>query len=93
MATITQQDNRWGVAGNIEMDNANALLEESKALSMVDAMVIDFEQVDEVDTSAVSLMLAWLRRGAAENKQVTFANLPKGIDGLVNVYGLADLIQ
>jgi phospholipid transport system transporter-binding protein len=93
MTAITQNENRWDVTGNIEMDNANTLLKLSEALVLPDQAVVDFAKVAEVDTSAVSLMLEWQRRAQAENKQISFVNLPKSLTSLTALYGVADLVS
>ena len=93
MTAITQNENRWDVTGNIEMDNANTLLKLSEALVLPDQAVADFAKVAEVDTSAVSLMLEWQRRAQAENKQISFVNLPKSLTSLTVLYGVADLVS
>ncbi|MEO1957069.1 MAG: STAS domain-containing protein [Methylophilaceae bacterium] len=93
MTAITQNENRWDVAGDIEMDNANALLNISKALMLADHAVVDFAKAAEVDTSAVSLILEWQRRATAESKQISFVNLPKSLTSLIALYGVADLIS
>jgi phospholipid transport system transporter-binding protein len=93
MTAITQNENRWDVTGNIEMDNANTLLKLSEALVLPGQAVVDFAKVGEVDTSAVSLMLEWQRRAQAENKQISFVNLPKSLTSLTVLYGVADLVS
>ena len=93
MTAITQNENRWDVTGNIEMDNANTLLKLSEALVLPVQAVVDFAKVAEVDTSAVSLILEWQRRGQAENKQISFVNLPKSLTSLTVLYGVADLVS
>lgn len=91
MTAITQNENCWNVSGDIGMDNANTLLVSSKRLALADEAVIDFAQVGEVDTSAVSLMLEWQRRAVTENKQITFVNLPKNLTTLTALYGVTAL--
>lgn len=93
MTAITQNENRWDVTGNIEMDNANTLLKLSEALVLPGQAVVDFAKVAEVDTSAVSLMLEWQRRAQAENKQISFVNLPKSLTSLTVLYGVADFVS
>ncbi|PCI60662.1 MAG: hypothetical protein COB34_02225 [Methylophilaceae bacterium] len=93
MATITQNGNCWELQGDILMDGANQLLVKSKALTMSDGALIDFSQVIEIDTSAVSLMLEWRRWAIAENKQLSFVNLPAGLTSLAALYGVADLVS
>ena len=93
MTEISQSDNRWTVVGDVNMDSANSLLEKSKGLDLVDNTQIDFAQVNDVDTAAVSLMLEWHRRAILENKKLAFVNLPAGLTSLTALYGVTDLVS
>lgn len=93
MTSITLQDNRWYVAGDILMDNANAVLTESLALGMPEDLCIDLSGVASVDTAALSLIMEWQRRAILSNQQVSFANLPDSLVSLASLYGVADFIS
>ena len=93
MTTITQNDNRWEIVGDILMDVANTLLVKSKALTLADNALVDFAKVNEIDTAAVSLMLEWRRRATAEGKRLSYVNLPASLTSLTDLYGVADLIS
>jgi phospholipid transport system transporter-binding protein len=93
MTAIKQNKNRWEVTGSIVMDTANTLLESSKDLALEDASIVDFSQVGEVDTSAVSLLLEWRRRANAESKQLSYINFPQSLTNLVALYGVEDLVN
>lgn len=90
---ITQMDNRWKITGEISMDNANTILVESSQLNIAESGLVDFMQVEEIDTAALSLILEWKRRAIAENKQIRFVNLPDNLKSLSHLYGVADLIN
>lgn len=93
MAQIAQLENRWKITGDIEIANASALLQASKALTMSDNAIVDFEDVIEIDTAAISLILEWKRRAIAEKKQLQCVNLPANLTSLTELYGVADLIH
>ncbi len=93
MAEILQNKQQWEVTGDIFMNNANALLEASNALTISDGTAINFKNVDEVDTAAVSLMLAWRRRANAEQHVLKFVNLPASLTSLLGLYGIAGLFN
>lgn len=93
MTEITQNENSWEISGEILMENANQLLEKSKSLTLNGNDIVDFKQVVDLDTSAVSLMLEWQRRAIAESKQLTFVNLPDSLKSLVTLYGVEALIN
>ncbi|MFM9835163.1 MAG: lipid asymmetry maintenance protein MlaB [Methylophilaceae bacterium] len=93
MANIVQSGNRWEVSGDVEIDNANALLLASNALSISKDTVVDFANVTEIDTGAISLILEWKRRAIAENKQLKFVNLSPNLVSLTQLYGVAEMIN
>ncbi|ACT47214.1 STAS domain-containing protein [Methylotenera mobilis] len=92
MSNVALQGNTWQLSGEILVDNANAVLVESAALVMNDALQIDFSAVTNTDTSAISLMMEWQRRAIAFNHKITFVNLPEGLESLATLYGVADFI-
>jgi len=89
---IEQNGNTWWVAGDVLMDNANFILQQSQALSTGEALLVDFSAVNKVDTAALSLMMAWQRRAALSSCRVRFANLPVNLSRLVSLYGLTDFV-
>ena len=89
---IEQHGNTWRIAGDVLMDNANFILQQSRALSMGDEFLVDFSAVNKVDTAALSLMMEWQRRAASSSSRVGFANLPVNLTRLVSVYGLTDFV-
>lgn len=93
MTNISIHDNQWLVSGDILVDNANAVLNESIALNMAENLQIDFSAVNNVDTSALSLLIEWQRRAEAEKKQVIFRKLPEGLISLASLYAVADFIS
>lgn len=92
MTGIAVQANEWRVSGDILVDNAGALLKESAALEMNDNMQIDFSEVSDVDTAALSLLIEWQRRALALNKRIAFKKLPESLMSLAALYGVADFI-
>lgn len=93
MAQIEQAENRWKITGDVLMDSANTLLLVSNSLTIANDTQVDFGDVVEVDTAAVSLMLEWHRRAIAENQRLKFVNLPASLVSLTELYGVADLIN
>jgi phospholipid transport system transporter-binding protein len=93
MGQITQSGNRWEVSGDVEIDHASALLLASNALTIADDATVDFTNVKEIDTAAISLILEWKRRAIAEKKQLKFVNFPANLTSLTQLYGVADLIN
>lgn len=92
MSSIELSGNRWLVTGEILVDNANAVLQESTALQIDQNLVIDLAAVSNLDTAALSLLLEWQRRAEVAGKKVEFVNLPESLVSLAALYGVTDLI-
>lgn len=92
MSSIELSGNRWLVTGEILVDNANAVLQESTALQIDQNLVIDLAAVSNLDTAALSLLLEWQRRAEAVGKKVEFVNLPDSLVSLAALYGVTNLI-
>lgn len=80
------------VSGDVTMDNVLALFNDGLKPQANSDMVVDFALLEKVDSSAVSLMLVWLRE--ARNNKVTlrFINVPENLLSLSKLYGLAELL-
>jgi phospholipid transport system transporter-binding protein len=55
--------------------------------------VVDFASVEAVDSSAVSLMLSWLRTANSKNVKLSFINVPDNLLSLANLYGVAESLS
>ena len=93
MAEISQQANQWHVSGDLLMDNACKILDQSVDLEMVNNLEVDFSAVTDVDTSALSLMMEWQRRAATANHQIKFTHLPVNLTSLADLYGVKEFIH
>lgn len=91
-AKVTQVNGGWNISGDVLMTTANDLLKQSQALA-IEQTKIDFANVTDVDTSAISLILEWKRRAKDENQSLTFVNLPANLTSLVQLYDVAELIN
>ncbi len=78
--------------GDITINQVEALLAESKALRMPEALEIDLAQVAEVDTFALSLIFEWLRQAIAAKASINVVNVPTNLASLATLYGVLDLI-
>lgn len=93
MAQITQSNNRWILSGDVVNSSAGDILKASLAFNIVENTTVDFADVEDIDTTAVSLILEWKRRAAKENQTLIFVNLPENLTSLVQLYDVAELIS
>ena len=82
---------RLRVAGPMVIASATAL--KSAGESALDGIsVVDLADVDDADSAAVALLLAWTRRASERKQTITIANAPESIRSLAVLYGVADLL-
>jgi len=94
MKFINSSPDVWQLSGQLVMDKANHVLLESQELSLPKTgLKLDFTNVWAVDSSAVSLLLAWVRRGKSEGVAITFANMHENLKTLIKLYGLEEVIR
>lgn len=90
---IVQNGNGFRLEGAVTMVNVRGLLEESEKIFNHGEVTVDFSGVTDVDSSAVSLMLTWLREGEKRDRQFRFVNLPENLKSLAAVYGVLEIIS
>ncbi len=93
MSQIAQIDNRWLLSGDVVVGSAKAILTASQGFAITSNTAVDFAQVADIDTTALSLILEWKRRAQAENKTLSFMNLPANLNSLAQLYGVSELIN
>ena len=54
--------------------------------------VVDFSRLGKVDSSAVSLMLVWLREAQRNKVALRFIHVPDNLMSLAKLYGVAELL-
>ena len=89
---IARDGDRLQVSGCLTMETVAALFDTSLQPDGGDALEIDLEQVEEVDSAAVSLLLSWLRRAQRNNVTLCFSHVPDNLLSLANLYGVAELL-
>lgn len=72
--------------------NARALLEAGRSALQPGEQVFDFSEVTEADSSALAVMLGWLRAAEAAQASIRFANIPQGVSSLAELYGITELL-
>lgn len=83
---------RYVVRAPLVMDNARSLMDAGCALLQPGEMVFDFSQVTEADSSALAVMLGWLRSAESTRSTLKFAQIPNGVRSLAELYGVAELL-
>lgn len=89
---IQAEGGRLIVKAPLIIDNARALLEAGRTALQSGEQVFDFIEVAEADSSALAVMLGWLRAGEAAKATIRFANIPVGVTSLAELYGITELL-
>ncbi len=76
----------------LTMANARGLLAAGRSALQPGEQVFDFSQVTKADSSALAVMLGWLRAASLSRSTVKFAQIPKGVLSLAELYGVIDLL-
>ncbi len=82
------------VSGRLTIETTAALF--GSGLVLKDGcteMEVDLARVEAVDSTAVSLMLSWLRAAQARNIKLRFVNVPENLVSLANLYGVAESLS
>lgn len=76
--------------------NASALLEAGRSFLQADApkgaLVFDLSAVEEADSSALTVLFAWLRSARERGATLRVTNPPAGMLSLAALYGVSDLL-
>lgn len=89
---IEREGLRLNVKVPIVMANARGLLEAGRAALQPGEQIFDFSAVTEADSSALAVMLGWLRAAALSRSTVKFAHIPVGVRSLAELYGVTELL-
>ena len=89
---IEREAGRLVVTAPMTMANARGLLAAGCSALQPGEQVFDFSQVTEADSSAVAVMLGWLRAAGSSRSTVKFAQIPAGVRSLAELYGVTELL-
>jgi len=89
---IRREGERMVVSGPLTLASVTAVLREGSAAIGQGASTVDLGEVGELDSSALALLLAWLREAKQLNRSLSFANLPQGLTTIARLYGVAELL-
>ena len=89
---IEREAGRLVIKVPMVMANARGLLEAGRSALQPGEQVFDLGQVDDADSSAVAVMLGWLRVASRSRSTLKFAHIPAGVRSLAELYGVAELL-
>ena len=86
---IRREGERMVVSGALTLANVAATLREGNAAIGEGVRTVDLGEVGELDSSALALLLAWMREAKRQDRSLVFANLPQGLTTIARLYGVA----
>ncbi len=89
---IRREGDRMVVSGALTLANVAAALGQGSAAIGEGVRTVDLGEVGELDSSALALLLAWLREAKRRNGDLVFSNLPQGLTTIARLYGVAELL-
>ena len=89
---IRREGDRMFVSGALTLASVSSILREGGAVIGQGVRTVDLGEVGELDSSALALMLAWMREARQQKCDLQFANLPQGLTIIARLYGVADLL-
>jgi phospholipid transport system transporter-binding protein len=89
---ISRDAGRMLLSGPVTLGNVAQLLAEGRQHLGDGVGTVDLAGVTELDSSALALLLAWLREAKAAGRALAFANLPESLQTIARLYGVEDLL-
>jgi phospholipid transport system transporter-binding protein len=91
---VSLEGDRLLIEGPIVMQNVNAVRAAADAHFARGAVAsLDLSRVSDIDSSAVALLLGWLRAAAKAGKTLTLSGLPPAFSTLVDLYGVGAFFE
>jgi phospholipid transport system transporter-binding protein len=89
---IEFSDGRYRVRGPVTLDTVKLLLEEGAHRFDAADVRVDLSEVTSADSSAVALLLAWMRAAAQRGHRIHYENLTDNLRSLIELYELEELL-
>ena len=89
---ISREDGRLVLRGRLTIATVPAIFETGLQHLTSEDLLVDFSQVEAVDSAAVSMLLGWLRGAQRNQRELRVTGLPDDLLSLAHLYGVADLL-
>ena len=89
---IEREAQRLVVKVPMVMANARGLLDAGRSALQPGEQIFDLKQVGDADSSAIAVMLGWLRVASRSRSTVKFAHIPAGVRSLAELYSVTELL-
>lgn len=89
---ISERDGQLFVSGAMNQHTASLLLPAGEALVRQADRVLDLSGISVVDSSAIALLLGWIRAARSAGRQLSIVESPRAIISLASLYGVTSLL-
>lgn len=89
---LSAAEGRWVIGGPLTINNVAGVLATSAEMPLPESGQVELRGVDPVDSAGVAILLEWKRRAAAEEKPLSFENVPPSMASLAELYGVDTLL-
>jgi len=80
------------IRGRLTIATVPALFETGLQHLASEDLLVDFSQVEAVDSAAVSMLLGWLRAAQRSQRTLRVTGLPEDLLSLADLYGVTELL-
>jgi phospholipid transport system transporter-binding protein len=87
---IRPEGDVYRVEGPVTIENVRGVIEEGRRVFSGGDLRVDLGGLENVDSSALSMLLEWMRDAAASGRRVRYLNVPENLASLARVYGVLD---
>jgi len=89
---IVREGDRYFIEGALTMATIQTALAEGRRLFDGPQVQVNLSRVTEVDSSAVSLLLEWVRAASRSDRTMRYTDLNANLKSLAVLYGVSDLL-
>lgn len=89
---ITREGERLIVRGRLTIATVPALFETGLQHLTSEDLLVDFSQVEAVDSAAISMLLGWTRAAQRGQHVLRVVGLPEDLLSLARLYGVDELL-
>jgi phospholipid transport system transporter-binding protein len=86
------ENGRLALKGHLTVDLAAKVFEIGREGLVQGDLLVDFSRVDSVDSSSVSLLLAWARAAKQMQRNLKVIALPDDLLSLSRLYGVEEML-
>lgn len=93
-AVLFSAGDTWKIQGDLSFETTPELFESARE-AMHDHVpaCVDLEAVERVESAGVALMLDWIRAARAQQKTLTFNNVPEHMISIADLCGVVHLLK